>query len=173
MTAVAAVLLSLCLQDSAEEKAFKKVAGDLPNLIKAAGGDEKGPVKKDQFHALAPAIRTACAAALNEADPSIAEKKAAKDLKKYDKDGDGKLSDDEKKAMDEAVRLKAIKDFDWDGDGKLSDHEKTAMQWAEEGKCDGLLRAIDKDSSGDLSIEEITAGLAAITGIKIKKPKQS
>lgn len=55
------------------------------------------------------------------------ERKAAMDarktdmLKKYDKDGDGKLSGEERKAA-------MIKKFDKDGDGKLNDDEKQAMR---------------------------------------------
>ncbi|HTN76902.1 MAG TPA: EF-hand domain-containing protein [Pirellulaceae bacterium] len=62
-------------------------------------------------------------------------------LKKFDKDGDGKLSDDEKAAakkefgerggrpggLDKAALMKK---FDKDGDGKLSDDEKAAAKKA-------------------------------------------
>ena len=52
-------------------------------------------------------------------------------MKKFDKDGDGKLSDEEKaearKAM-EARRKEMIEKFDKDGDGKLNEEErKVAM----------------------------------------------
>jgi len=58
-----------------------------------------------------------------------ADKKAAF-LKEFDKDGDGKLSQEEKTAMHEARKQKMLKEFDKDGDGKLNDEEKKAMQEA-------------------------------------------
>ena len=48
-------------------------------------------------------------------------------MKKFDKDGDGKLSDDERKAMHDAYMLKR---FDKNGDGKLSDEEKATAETA-------------------------------------------
>lgn len=65
-------------------------------------------------------------------------------LKKFDKDGDGKLSDDEKAAAKEFVKAhreewkerrqdrhkKILEKFDKDGDGKLSDDEKGAAKEA-------------------------------------------
>ena len=54
-------------------------------------------------------------------------------IKKFDKDGDGKLSDDEKaelrKAM-EARRKEFIARFDKDGDGKLNEEERKAAMAA-------------------------------------------
>lgn len=56
-------------------------------------------------------------------------------LEKYDTDGDGKLSDDERKAvqedakkMHEAKKAEILAKFDTDGDGKLSDDERKAMR---------------------------------------------
>lgn len=50
-------------------------------------------------------------------------------MKKFDKDGDGKLSEDERaearKAM-EARRAEMIEKFDKDGDGKLNEEERKA-----------------------------------------------
>ena len=54
-------------------------------------------------------------------------------IKKFDKDGDGKLSDEEKaearKAM-EARRKEMIGKFDKDGDGKLNEEERKAAMAA-------------------------------------------
>ena len=47
------------------------------------------------------------------------------------------------------------------------------MQWAEEGKRAGLFRKTDTDASGELSKEELSAGLSAISGIKVKKVKKA
>ncbi len=171
MLALAIICGTLSAQDasSPQEAALKKITADLASLIKAADADGNGTLNKVEFRAFAPAARKAGEAALNAADPSIGQKKTAKDVKKYDVNADGKLDDTEKKAMDEALRLKDIKDFDWDGDGKLGEREKTAMGWAEEGKLDGLFRKVDTDVNGEAAQTEIAAGLPSITGIKVKK----
>lgn len=58
-------------------------------------------------------------------------------IKEFDKDGDGKLNDEERKAMMEArraqfekVRAEREKEFDKDGDGKLNEAEHKAMMEA-------------------------------------------
>ena len=51
-------------------------------------------------------------------------------LAKFDKDGDGKLSREERRAMFDEARKKRealIKKYDADGDGKLNDAEKTKL----------------------------------------------
>ncbi|MDB4328239.1 hypothetical protein N9978_02860, partial [Akkermansiaceae bacterium] len=58
-------------------------------------------------------------------------------LKKFDKDGDGELNDDEKKAMREAGKAAIIKKYDTDGDGVLSDEEKKAMPKRRRGGPEG------------------------------------
>ena len=166
---LAALSLAAKAPQSPQEEALKKVGADLPSLIKAADADGNGTLNKAEFRAFAAAARKAGEAALNAIDPAAAQKKAAKDLKKYDANADGKLDDAEKKAMEEALRLKAIKAFDWDGDGTLSEREKTAMGWAEEGKLDGLFLKADADKNGEATKDEIAAALASITGIKVKK----
>ena len=54
-------------------------------------------------------------------------------LKRYDKDGDGTLSEEENTSAQEAKK-KWIARFDKDGDGKLSGKEKKAMRKAHGGK---------------------------------------
>jgi hypothetical protein len=56
-------------------------------------------------------------------------------IKKFDKDGDGKLSDDERAEARKAMegdfakrREEMTKKYDKDGDGKLSDEEREAMR---------------------------------------------
>ena len=49
-------------------------------------------------------------------------------LKEHDKDGDGKLSDEERQAAREQMRERMTKEFDKDGDGELSDEEREAMR---------------------------------------------
>lgn len=70
------------------------------------------------------------------------EKKAEKPvppgiLKKYDKDGDGKLNEEETaawKAAREAEKKAALEKYDTNKDGKLSDDEKAAMKAEKEKK---------------------------------------
>ncbi len=52
-------------------------------------------------------------------------------IKKFDKDGDGELNREERKAIEEAEakeRLEYLKKFDRDGDGKISREEKEAAR---------------------------------------------
>ncbi len=107
-------------------------------------------------------------------------------LAKYDKDGDGKLNDEEKaalqadaKAMMEQKKAAFLAKYDKDGDGKLSDEEKAAMkadfqakreqrhaEFAQkhpeiaakmEQKKAAFLAKYDKDGDGKLSDEEKAA----------------
>ena len=156
---------------SPQEEALKRLAADLPKHLKAADADGNGTLSLAEFRVFAPAFQKAAESLLNEIDPTIAQKKDAKNLKKYDVSADGKLDDAEKKAMDEALFKKSIKDFDWDGDGKLDEKEKQAQQWAAEGRQAGAFRKADADGNGQLTADEITAALSALTGIKVKKAK--
>jgi len=156
---------------SPQEEALKRLAADVAKHLKAADADGNGTLSLAEFRVFAPAFQKVADTTLNEIDPSIAQKKEAKSVKKYDASADGKLDESEKKAMEEAATKKAIKDFDWDGDGKLDEREKQAMQWAAEGRQAGAFRKADADGNGQLTSEEITAALSDLTGIKIKKAK--
>lgn len=61
-------------------------------------------------------------------------KKHEEMVKKFDKDGDGKLNDTEKAAAHDAMKAahekKMLEKFDADKDGKLSDAEKAEMEKA-------------------------------------------
>lgn len=174
MTLVMALMFGLAAQEekSPQEEALRKLGADLAKHVKAADADGNGTLNLAEFRVFAPAIAKAGEAVLHEIDPSIAGKKAEKDLKKYDVNADGKLDDEEKKAMEEALRKKEIKDFDWDEDGRLDEREKQAMQWAAEGKQAGVFRKVDKDANGELTTEEIIKGLSKVADIKVKKPKE-
>ena len=76
-------------------------------------------------------------------------------MEKYDTDGDGKLSDDEKDAMKkaykashEAFKAEMIKEYDNDGDGELSDDERKE---ARESEKQNVLDMFDKDGNGELN----------------------
>ena len=89
-------------------------------------------------------------------------------IKQFDKDGDGKLNDQERAAMIEArktmmenMRKAREKEFDKNGDGKLDDAERAAMMEAfkqrhpEAGpKMQELIKRFDKDGDGKLNDEE-------------------
>ena len=74
-------------------------------------------------------------------EPAVEGKSRGREamIKRFDKNGDGKLSDDEKAEAQKALKGKkgearpaklteAMKKFDADGDGKLSDDEKADMK---------------------------------------------
>lgn len=87
-------------------------------------------------------------------------------LEKFDTDGDGELSDGEKKAMyaswkerTEDWKKKAAErkkefmiKYDKDGDGKLDDKEKSALGAVLTGK---LLDKVDKNDDGKLNVDEV------------------
>ncbi|OGV70281.1 MAG: hypothetical protein A2283_00265 [Lentisphaerae bacterium RIFOXYA12_FULL_48_11] len=76
-------------------------------------------------------------------------------LKKFDKDGDGKLSDEEKTAAKAAWDKQMLEKFDKDKDGKLSDEEKEAAKNARKDEMKKkMLEKFDKDKDGKLSDEE-------------------
>ena len=78
-------------------------------------------------------------------------------IKRFDKDGDGKLSDAEKaemKATREARHQQMLKKWDKDGDGKLSDAEKAEMKAFREAQHQEMLKKWDKDGDGKLSDAE-------------------
>tara|TARA_R110002012_G_scaffold141509_1_gene299260 strand:- start:1060 stop:1524 length:465 start_codon:yes stop_codon:yes gene_type:complete len=75
----------------------------LAGLAVASGTPEKGKGKKHREHA---AIKQL--------------------IEKFDKDGDGKLNAEERKAAGEARKAEFLKKFDKDGDGELSPEEKKA-----------------------------------------------
>ncbi len=79
-------------------------------------------------------------------------------IAKFDKDGDGKLNEEEREAakaargdMEANRRKEFLEKFDADGDGKLSDEEKKAMREAMKKK---MLEKFDKDGDGILSEAE-------------------
>jgi len=86
-------------------------------------------------------------------------------IKKFDKDGDGKLNEEERKAAREARtkmqkegKAKMLKRFDKDGDGKLSDEErKTAretMQKQRKEMHEAMLKKFDANGNGEIDKDE-------------------
>lgn len=108
-------------------------------------------------------------------------------MKRFDKNSDGKLDDEERKALREAMaerggparkpgapggfdREALLKKFDKDGDGKLSDAEREAARKERPGRPgaggqrpdrDAILKRFDKDGDGQFSDEEKAAAREA------------
>ena len=81
--------------------------------------------------------------------------------KRFDKDGDGKLSEDERAAAKEAWearKAQAIKAFDKDGDGELNEEERKAAHEARKAKFaerrKEMLEKFDQDGDGELGPAE-------------------
>jgi hypothetical protein len=79
-------------------------------------------------------------------------------IAKFDKDGDGKLNEEERKAAKaaheeimKARKEEMLKKFDKDGDGELNDEEKAAMKEEMKKK---MLERFDKDGDGELNEQE-------------------
>ncbi len=78
----------------------------------------------------------------------------------FDKDGDGKLSEEEKRDYLDHVRKENLRKYDKDGDGKLSPEERKQIERdnLEERRRhmeeQHMLRRFDKDGDGRLSSEE-------------------
>ena len=79
-------------------------------------------------------------------------------IKQFDKDGDGQLSEEERKAMRETLqsrmqerRKEMLEKFDADKDGELSEEERSKAQAAHRAQ---MLEKFDKDGDGKLSPEE-------------------
>jgi len=109
-------------------------------------------------------------------------------VKRCDKDGDGKLSDDEKAAAEAArqarhaeIRAKLLELFDADDDGRLNKEERKAAQdtrmelrWEslpDEVK-ERLTRRFDKDDDGKLSDKERKAAMTARRNRKQQRQKE-
>ena len=58
----------------------------------------------------------------------ISAEKKAELLKKFDKDGDGKLSEEEREAAKAARKAMILEKFDKDGDGELNEEERKAAR---------------------------------------------
>lgn len=90
-------------------------------------------------------------------------------LKEFDKDGDGKLNEEEGKAAREARQKKMLEKYDADKDGKLNDEERKKMEAENPRRGPGgpggrgwqpdaeTIKKYDKDGDGKLNEEETKA----------------
>ena len=89
-------------------------------------------MKKLVLIAVAASMVTGLSSISRAADEGGAKKdKAARHaelLKKYDKNGDGKLDEQERTAMSKDRQAEIMKKYDKNGDGKLDDTERAAMR---------------------------------------------
>ena len=101
-------------------------------------------------------------------------------MQKFDKDGDGKLNEEERaaakeamKGREEAYRKEMLEKFDKDGDGKLSEEEHEAAKKERmekhEARKKELLAKYDKDGDGELSEDEKKAIQKDLIGDKTKQ----
>jgi Ca2+-binding EF-hand superfamily protein len=93
--------------------------------------------------------------------PRMGPEMRQKILEQFDKDGDGKLNEDERKAAREAAKARMqdrkgafIEKWDTDGDGELNEEERAAVKEAMEAKRKEFLDKYDEDGDGKLSEEE-------------------
>ena len=89
-------------------------------------------------------------------------------LKKFDKDGDGKLSEEEKGELRKVMASRGRKlpphlmeKFDKDGDGKLNEDERAEARKGMEARRQEMMEKFDKDGDGKLNPEERRAAMAA------------
>ncbi len=99
-------------------------------------------------------------------------------LKKYDKDGDGKLSEAEhtamaadRKAIGEKRRQEALKKYDKDGDGKLSETERQTMRDEMEATRKAFMEKYDTDKDGRLDPAEKKVAIDAGVEIPPGRPR--
>jgi Ca2+-binding EF-hand superfamily protein len=89
-------------------------------------------------------------------------------IKKFDKDGDGKLNEEEKAELKKKMSEKGrklppflVKKFDKDGDGELSEKERAEARKSMEGRRKEMIAKFDKDGDGKLNDEERKAAMAS------------
>jgi Ca2+-binding EF-hand superfamily protein len=88
-------------------------------------------------------------------------------VKEFDKDGDGKLNEEERKAARDAREKQMLEKYDADKDGKLSDEERKAAREAMRAEHEKkMLEKYDKDGDGKLSDEERKAMVEAGDGLR-------
>ncbi|MCE9615316.1 MAG: hypothetical protein K8T26_13680 [Lentisphaerae bacterium] len=111
---------------------------------------------------MAASVATAFSAGRVRAEePTAPAKDAPWFIAKYDKDGNGQLSDEERQAANDHWQQerekRMLKHHDKDGDGVLSDAERAEAEAAEKAYKQERLAKYDKDGDGRLSQEERAA----------------
>ena len=93
-------------------------------------------------------------------------------MKKFDKDGDGKLNQEEKAELRKKMAERGagrripplvLEKFDKDGDGKLSEDERATARKAMEARRAEMIEKFDKDGDGQVNNQERKAAMTART----------
>jgi hypothetical protein len=89
-------------------------------------------------------------------------------IERFDSDGDGKLSQEERREAMKArremrgqIRQRMLEKFDANGDGKLDEEERNTAKEARKAKHEEILSKYDADKDGRLSREERQAAIEA------------
>ncbi len=148
-------------------------------LVKEGFDDHTGPEEASKIKPIQPTMKTTplltlgallgtCAFATAQETPQRPDRPErgqrevpAAVLEKFDTDKDGKLSQDERRAMQEARQAEMLKKYDADGDGKLSPDERKIMREEAMAKRAALLEKYDADKNGRLDPAEIKAAVDA------------
>jgi hypothetical protein len=116
-----------------------------------------GSIQRGTLVACAAAIAIAAAAPAFAGDEGPQENQRARVIEEFDSDGDGRLSETERKAAREArgAGRGMIEKFDTDGDGVLSTEERKAFNESDHGKRRAeAIAKYDTDGNGKLSDDE-------------------
>ena len=93
-------------------------------------------------------------------------------MKKFDKDGDRKLNEEEKAELRKKMAERGagrripplvLAKFDKEGDGKLSEDERATARKAMEARRAEMIEKFDKDGDGQLNNQERKAAMTART----------
>ncbi|MCU0780684.1 MAG: EF-hand domain-containing protein [Akkermansiaceae bacterium] len=157
-TLIAGALLlgtaALNAQDSGPRKPFG--TGELPEFLQPYDLDGDGKLSVEERQAYEQAIREAMLNRPNRKHP-------------WDTDGDGVISDEERQAAREAIaakiieaRTKRFNELDADDDGYLTKEELLAIPRITEEMALRMIRHLDKDLDGKISLSEFLTPLRPV-----------
>jgi hypothetical protein len=130
-----------------DDSGLDRFHAQIPNLVKTAAAGRQGALDRAAFATLVPALRqTYLELAPRAVRPGRRDEILSNEamLLKYDKDGDGRLSADERKAMEEDEKAEIAALFD----------------------------KVDADANGTVSEAEIHASLPLLIGPTYREPRE-
>ncbi len=141
-------------QDSGPRKPFG--TGELPEFLQPYDLDRDGKLSVEERQAYQQAVREAILNRPHRKHP-------------WDTDGDGVISDEERQAAREAIaakitemRTKRFNELDGDEDGYLTAEELLAIPRITEAMAARMIRHLDKDLDGKISLDEFLAPLRPV-----------